>query len=194
VVALRRTSSPSQTRALTAGLIILIVAAFALLPMTAEAGKKSKGIYKPPYKKGPQGGDWANFTHADHESGEMSIVRVFPGIPPVVGCIPEAHAGWAMFRVKHRVQKPVRAVTVHYEAALDGYSWVTVGARGENKEWLGVKKFQGPQAGSGKLTAKLFDHPQRGDTITLEFGLQLGDACPQVGGAAASFPKVQVKT
>lgn len=169
-----------------------LVASALSAPVTA--GPKRKGdVYKPPYKNGPSGGDDWNHVERDPESGEMFVVRVFPGFSPVVGCAPEPSAGWGMFVVKHTVDRPVKEVTLAYEAALDPYAWMTVGARKSNGDWLGVKKLQGPLAGSGKLTAKLFDSPPKGETITIEFGLQLGDSCPQVSFAAASFPSVRVR-
>jgi hypothetical protein len=160
----------------------------------AAAGKDKNKSYRPPYKKGPSGGDAWNYVHSDPQSGEMAVFRVFPGIPPVVGCAPEPSAGWAMFRVKHRVAEPVDAVELHYEAFAEPYTWITVGVRGADGDWLGVRKSQGPHYGDGKLIAKVFDKPQRGDIVWIEFGLQLGDACPQVGGGAATFPRVVVRT
>ena len=153
-------------------------------------GAKSGKAYKPPYKNGPTGGDEFNYVHRDRDTGQMAVFRVFPGIPPVVGCEPEPSAGWGMFRVEHRVKRPVKAVSVVFDGALDPYSWVTVGAR-RGKDWLGVKKYQGPHEGSQTVTARLFDRP-RGGRITLEFGLQLGDACPQVGASAVQFTSVKV--
>ena len=164
----------------------------ASLGMPAAAGKGKGNVHEPPYKKGPQGGDEFNYVHSDPEAGEMGVLRLFPGIPPVVGCAPEPSAGWAMFRVKHHAMGPVRSVMVNYDATLDPYAWVTAGVRNERGDWLGVKKTQGPLTGTGKLKIRLFRQPRLHSTITIEFGLQLGDACPQVGGAVASFPSVKV--
>jgi hypothetical protein len=157
--------------------------------------KKGKsGVYKAPYRNGPQGGDEFNFISRDRQSGTIRVMRLFPGIPPVVGCEPEPSAGWSMFQVTHRVKKPVRKVTADISAMLDPYAWVTVGARKASGPWLGVKKFQGPFQGSRKVTARLFKRPDRGDRIVLEFGLQLGDACPQVGAGEVEFSSVRVET
>jgi hypothetical protein len=169
-----------------------LVASIAAQP--ALGGKKKPGLYKPPYKNGPQGGDQWNHVERDRESGEMSILRVFPGFSPVVGCEPEPSGGWSMFRVSHRVRKPVKAVSANFSAMLDPYAWLTVGARTAKGKWLGVRKLQGPFEGDRRLTAKLFRRPSRGDRIWIEFGLQLGDACPQVGGAHAEFTSVQART
>jgi len=173
-------------------LVAALAIAVALATPAAVAGKKGK-TYEPPYKNGPSGGDSWNHVERDPESGQMAVTRVFPGFSPVVGCVPEPSGGWGMFRVKHDVKQPVSKVTVTFDAALDPYAWITVGARDERGEWLGVEKLQGPFAGSGKLTARLFERPRVGNTIFLEFGLQLGDACPQVSFAAASFPSIKVR-
>jgi hypothetical protein len=180
-------------QALGTAVLMLVVGAAALAPAVAHGAKKKGDVHEPPYKAGPTGGDQFNFVQADPSSGNMAVFRLFPGVPPIVGCAPEPAAGWAMFRVKHEVKAPVSRVTVAYTAALDPYSWVSVGARDSKGEWLGVAKRQGPHVGEDELTAQLFDKPSRGETITIEFGLQLGDACPQAGQAAATFPSVTVK-
>jgi hypothetical protein len=177
-------------RALPLALVAIAVALYSALPATA--GKQKGKVHKPPYKKGPSGGDEFNYIHADPESGEMGILRLFPGIPPVVGCAPEPSAGWAMFRIKHRVTEPVASVTVRFEAALDPYAWITAGVRNERGRWLGVKKMQGPYSGESKIKVRLHERPRMHSRVTVEFGLQLGDACPQVGGAMATFPRVRV--
>jgi hypothetical protein len=180
----------SPLAAVVAG--VCAVALFSGSPAVGE--KKKERVYKAPYKNGPQGGDEFNFISRDRDAGTISVLRLFPGIPPVVGCEPEPSAGWSMFRVGHHVTKPVKAVTADFSAMLDGYAWVTVGARNAAGRWLGVRKFQGPFEGSRKLTAKLFKRPDRGDHMTIEFGLQLGDACPQVGAGQVEFSSIQVRT
>ena len=185
--------SPRGKRVASLVALFALVVAAVLVPGAAHGAKKKGAVHEPPYKAGPTGGDEFNRVEADPSSGSMAVLRTFPGVPPVVGCTPEPAAGWAMFRVKHDVKQPVSRVSVAYTAALDAYSWITVGVRDSKGEWLGVKKLQGPLAGQGDVTAKLFDKPSRGETITIEFGLQLGDACPQVGTAAAMFPSVTVR-
>lgn len=183
-----------RSHAGTVGLAVSVMALLAALVLPAVAHGKGEGrAYEPPYKLGPSGGDEFNMIEADPDSGNISILRLFPGIPPVVGCEPEPAAGWAMFQTKHKVTGSIGKVTVAFSATLDAYSWITVGAREANGDWLGVKKLQGPLNGEGELTAELFERPRPGTTITLEFGLQLGDACPQAGGATASFPSVSVR-
>jgi hypothetical protein len=172
----------------------LVLAAVALLALAAPApaGKGKSSTHKPPYKMGPSGGDEFNYVHQDPESGEIFVGRLFPGVPPVVGCTPEPAAAWGMLRTKHHVLDRVDSVVVNFEGAIEAYAWVTAGVRDERGGWLGVKKMQGPHAGAGKLVVKLHRRPRMHSQITIEFGLQLGDACPQVGGALASFPSIKV--
>ncbi|MGH2736642.1 MAG: hypothetical protein ACRDKZ_13765 [Actinomycetota bacterium] len=171
--------------------LVAVVATLFVAP--AQAGKQ-KGTYAPPYKNGPQGGDDFNHVYRDADSGTMGVLRIYPGVPPVVGCAPEPSAGWSMFRVTHTVTRPVSTVTIVFDGMLDPYTWVTGGVRDGRGEWLGVAKLQGPHSGAGRLKVKLFDRPQRGERVTVEFGLQLGDACPQLGGGTAEFSSVKVGT
>ena len=178
--------------------VLALIAAVALLGLVAGpsvAGRHHHGktVHEPPYKKGPSGGDEFNYVQADPQAGEVTIVRVFPGIPPVVGCEPEPSAGWAMLRVPHQAHGTIHKVTVNFEADLDPYAWVTAGVRDEQGQWLGVRKFQGPHTGPGKLVVTLNDQPPAHSAITIEFGVQLGDACPQVGGGTASFPSIVIE-
>jgi hypothetical protein len=174
-------------------LIAAATVAACVLPFAGAASVQAGGgkTYKPPYKNGPAGGDEFNYVHRDRQSGQMGVFRLFPGFPPVVGCAPEPSAGWGMFRVEHRVTEPVKAVTATFDGALGAYVWATVGARGANGKWLGVEKYQGPHAGEKTITAKLFS-PARHGRITIEFGLQLGDACPQAEAGAVEFTSVKV--
>ena len=108
----------------------------------AEARKPK--TYKPPYKNGPSGGDEFNYVHRDPETGQIAVVRAFPGVPPVVGCAPEPSAGWGMFKVEHRVtearQVPCRRRSTGHSIRT---SWVTVGAT-VGWTWLGGQEVPGP--------------------------------------------------
>ena len=173
--------------------VALCLVAFGLSVGASAAGGGGKAVHKPPYKKGPAGGDEFNHAEADPQTGEVSVLRLFPGISPVVGCEPEPSAGWVMLRLPHHVTSPVEKVTFNFDAELDPYAWVTGGARDEKGDWLGVEKMQGPFAGSDKLVLKLNRQPAPNSTLTLEFGVQLGDACPQAGGAHAVFPSIVIE-
>jgi hypothetical protein len=178
-------------RALPAVLVALVVAMALVAPATAA--KKKGDVHKPPYKKGPSGGDEWNHIEADPKTGEMAVMRLFPGFSPVVGCAPEPAAGWAMFRLPHHVTDRVSKVTVNFDGTLDPYAWVSVVVRNGRGDSIGIAKFQGPHAGAGKVNVPLFSTPKRGSHIEVEFGAQLGDSCPQVGWAVLSFPSVAIK-
>ena len=158
----------------------------------APAAKRKGAVHEPPYKQGPSGGDEFNYHSVDPEAGEVVVGRLFPGIPPVVGCTPEPAAGYAMLQVPHKVTSSFDKVTVAYDAQLEPYAWLTAGVRDAKGEWLGVAKFQGPHMGEGKLKVDLHRRPHPGSTVKIEFGVQLGDACPQLGFGRATFPSVTV--
>jgi hypothetical protein len=180
----------TRSRIAALGLALLLALSFCL---PALAGKEDKGgIHKPPYKKGPSGGDEFNHVESDPQSGTVEVYRLFPGFSPVVGCEPEPAAGWAMLRESHRVTKKLSTLTARFDASLDPYAWVSVGARTKSGKWLAIDKFQGPFEGSGRLKVRFHHRPRRGSTITLEFGVQLGDACPQAGVARATFTRLVV--
>jgi hypothetical protein len=176
---------------------VAFVAALAALGVVAGSSTAGphhgKTTHKPPYKAGPSGGDEFNYVEADPETGEVTVLRIFPGIPPVVGCEPEPSAGWAMLRVPHQAHGRIKKVTVNFEGELDPYAWVTAGVRDASGEWLGVRKLQGPHTGEGDLVLRLNEQPKPHSTATVEFGIQLGDACPQVGGASVSFLSIVVE-
>jgi hypothetical protein len=180
----------SRTRVLLVALAGVLVAASLAVPATAGKGKAA--VHQPPFKLGPSGGDEWNFIDADGASGRMGVFRLFPGVPPVVGCTPEPAAGWATFKVKHKVDRPTDTVTVAFDAVMSTYSWVNVTVENQAGGFIGVGKLQGPHAGAGKVKVKLFRRPDVGTEITVKFGLQLGDACPQVEGAGANFESVKI--
>ena len=176
------------------GVVAAVVATFVALSLAvpATAGKDKADVHKPPYKKGHQGGDRWNYVHADPKAGEVAVVRTFPGFSPVVGCAPEPDAGWATLTQSHHVLGRVNTVTVNFEGAIDPYAWVYGVVWDSKGDSLGLAKFQGPHAGDGKLKINLFKQPKRHSEIEIEFGAQVGDSCPQVGGAAVSFPSIKI--
>ncbi|HEX2240166.1 MAG TPA: hypothetical protein VHJ82_03345 [Actinomycetota bacterium] len=172
--------------------IALIALSLAMVLSSAQVVAKEK-VYEPPYKEGPSGGDQFNHIEADPQTGEMAIYRVFPGISPVVGCEPEPDAGWAMFRIDHRAVAPFKEVLLSFNGRLDPYAWVTLGVRKPSKDWVSVAKFQGPHNGAGELKLRLPRRVTIGSEVEIEFGLQLGDGCPQVSYAEATFESVEVR-
>src|SRR5688572_17323206 len=79
----------------------------------AFGDKKKPKTYRPPYKNGPQGGDEFNHIERARTTGSVQILRMFPGISPVVGCEPEPSAGWSMLQAPHKVTKRVKIGRAH---------------------------------------------------------------------------------
>ncbi|MGH2760633.1 MAG: hypothetical protein ACRDKJ_13875 [Actinomycetota bacterium] len=174
-----------------AALAAVAIASSSLAP-AAHAGR-AVTTYRPPYAPGPAGGDEYNVVHRDEASGRIAIGRVFPGIPPVIGCVPEPDAGWATFRVGLGAGTKVRSVVLDVDSLLDPYSWVTLSPR-TKRVWLGTTKLQGPVGGAERLTLRLHRSTPAREPLMIEFGVQLGDACPQIGAAMATFPGVTVRS
>ena len=172
---------------------LAVLFAALVAPATASIGKGKADVHKPPYKKGNQGGDEWNYINADPQTGEVEVFRLFPGISPIVGCEPEPAAGWATLKLPHRVKGPIDTVTVNFEGVMEAYAWVSAVVWDSHHESLGVNKFQGPHTGAGSLRVKLFRRADPGSEIIVEFGAQLGDSCPQAGGAVVSFPSIEIK-
>lgn len=176
-------------RALLAG-VVATLALSLTLPATAVAGKSA--IHEPPYKKGHSGGDEFNYINADPQTGQVTLLRLFPGVPPVVGCAPEPAAGWATLTQKHDTRGPIDKVIVNFDGFLEPYAWVYATIRDSKGDAIGLRKLQGPHAGAGSLKVDIFKQPKKGSTIEIEFGAQLGDACPQVGGADVTFSSIKI--
>jgi hypothetical protein len=172
--------------------VVTLVLALALAA-PSSAGKKGREVLEPPYKAGPSGGDEFNHIESDPDAGSVRVIRLFPGFSPVVGCAPEPAAGWAMLVARHKVTSAVHKVTVNFDAQLEFYAWVTAALRDEKGRWLGVEKMQGPHVGGAKLVVRPHHNVPIGSTMTVEFGVQLGDACPQLGVASATFPSIVVE-
>jgi len=83
---------------------------------------------------------------------------------------------------------------VNYEDVfLDGNTWMTLHVLDDDGDWLGYKARQGPMgADSGALKVHIGDRSPNSGSIEARFGLQVSSACPQVMGAHASFPSVDI--
>src|SRR5688500_13959496 len=110
---------PVIRRSLLACLVAVLVAS---LIAPATAGKSN--VHKPPYKKGNSGGDQFNHVEADPQTGHITLLRLFPGVPPVVGCAPEPASAWATFKQTHDTSGRIRKVIVNFEGMLEPYAWV----------------------------------------------------------------------
>ena len=172
--------------------LLVGLAAALVLSLLAPGTIAKPAVHEPPYMKGNSGGDQFNYVNADPQSGQITLVRLFPGVPPVVGCTPEPASAWATFKQKHDTSGRVRNVVVRFEGLLEPYAWVYATVRDSKGDAIGSEKLQGPHAGAGALKVNIFKQPKKNSTIEIEFGAQLGDACPQVGGADVTFPSIKI--
>jgi hypothetical protein len=171
-------------------LVCLVAVLVASLIAPATAGKSS--VHKPPYKEGNSGGDEFNHIEADPQTGHITLLRLFPGVPPVVGCTPEPAAAWATFKQTHDTKGRINKVVVSFDGLLEPYAWVYATVRDSKGDAIGSEKLQGPHSGASSLKVNIFKQPKRNSAIEIEFGAQLGDACPQVGGADVTFSSIKV--
>src|SRR4051812_19498314 len=108
-------------------LVPAMMAAIALL-LVGATGAWAHGeshVYKPPFKKGAQGGDEYNYISADPSSGQETIVRAYPEYNPFT--CGGSRGGYVSLRLPVKVAGAVKSVEADYENALvDQYSFVNV--------------------------------------------------------------------
>jgi hypothetical protein len=171
-----------------------LVLVFAILGISAPglAASEKREAHHPPYKRGSEGGDSANFTWSDTASGRVGILRFYPVYNPF-GC-GDSRGGFITLRVVHAVDRPVNKIVVRYaDAAVDPYSFIVAFVK-QGGHYLGSREIRGPLSGSGKVGVPLrFGHAIEGSPISIEFGLEVASACPNVGGATARFPEILVR-
>ena len=182
-----------STRTRISILVPAMVAAIALLLLgaTAAPAHGDGHVYKPPFKKGAQGGDEYNYISADPSSGQETIVRVYPQYNPFT--CGGSHGGYVSLRLPVKVTERVKSVEADYtNAVVDQYSFVTVTVKRGN-EYIGSKEIRGPLDGSGKVVVPIdLGTAPKGSTIVVDFGLEVPSACPNVEIAEAQFTQVVV--
>jgi len=174
---------------LTASLTALGALIGAALPFDATA----TGTYTAPFQAGPQGGDSHNVVKETPANGRVAVVRVQP-LPSAFNCA--GQGGFADLRVATNVPFTTSVVTVHYSAqtAIDAYSWITLLVRDAAGNWLGGIQRRGPLAGAGALQTTLAASLPAGSAITVQFGMQVASACPNVDGGTVQFSSVVLGT
>jgi hypothetical protein len=169
--------------------IVVSLGLVLVLASAALAGTRGRS-YEPPFKKGAQGGDQANFIYSDPSSGQVAVFRMYPVFNPFT--CGSSRGGWVTLRQPIRVTRPIASVEVDYQAAVDPYSFVTVTVR-DDGTYLGSKDVRGPIFGSGNVNVPLsFGKARKGSTIDVDFGVQVPSACPNLEEAAAQFSRVVV--
>jgi len=156
----------------------------------ASAGHVSTKRYDAPFRAGPSGGDRFSYHSAD-SNGTVTVGRIYP-VPGVINCT--KGGPYAKLLVRHHATRPVRRVVVSYDsAALDNFTFATVGLRNPHGRWYGSTTVRGLVAGSGSIT--LVPDQQDGDfprTLVVEFGLQQSSACPNADVGTIHFTGVRV--
>ena len=171
-------------------LVGAFLAASASFATAATAGHSSTTRYAAPFRLGPTGGDQFSYHSAD-PNGTVTVGRAYLA-PGVINCT--KGGPYAKLIVRHHATEPVRRVVVTYDsAALDNFTFATVGLRNPHGRWYGSKTVRGVLEGSGSIT--LVPDPQSGDfprTLIVEFGLQQSSACPNVDFGTIHFTGVRV--
>jgi hypothetical protein len=158
-----------------------------LSPATAKGAAKS---YNAPFRQGPSGGDSFSYHQAD-ANGMVTVGRAYP-VPGAINCT--KGGPYAKLIVRHHATSSVRKVVVTYtSAAIDNFTFATVGLRERSGRWYGTTSLRGFVAGSGTITL-VPDH-QTGKfprTLVVEFGLQQSSACPNADAGTMHFTSVRV--
>jgi hypothetical protein len=172
---------------LVVGALLISAATFA---SAAWAGHDGVTRYDAPFRAGPSGGDQFSYHSADSD-GTVTVGRAYP-VPGVINCT--KGGPYAKLLVVHHAMQPVRRVIVTYDsAALDNFTFATVGLRSPHGRWYGTTTLRGVVTGSGAIT--LVPDPQRGEfprVLVVEFGLQQSSACPNVDAGTIHFTGVRV--
>lgn len=166
----------------------ITIAAMAALLALSVAGA-DPATYAPPFTAGPSGGDAFNYRSVDPQ-GRITVLRAYPQ-PGAFNC--GGAGGWATFVVSHPASGSEGAVGVLYaDAVWDGYTWLTVLVRDGDGSWLGSAQVRGPGVGDGTMIVELDRAPAAGTQMTIQFGIQVASACPNVNGGTARFTAVSV--
>lgn len=179
-------SSARVVRVLVGALLIGSVT----LASASSAGHGSTTRYAAPFRAGPTGGDQFSYHSADSD-GTVTVGRAYP-VPGAINCT--KGGPFAKLVVVHHAARPVRRVVVTYDsAALDNFTFATVGLRERHGRWYGSRTVRGVVTGSGSIT--FVPDRQRGDfprALVVEFGLQQSSACPNVDVGTIHFTGVRV--
>lgn len=175
----------SRTR-IRVAVAAVAVAALAAAPTADATSTKTYTSFKP----GPQGGDQWSY-HSASTDGNVAVMRAYP-IVGVIGC--GAGAPYAKLVVRHRAARQLRTVTATFtNAAVDPYTFVSVGVHDGKGRWYGVRKVRGPLGGDGTATLKVDRQVGRfPQDLVIEIGLEMSGACPSADGGMLQFTQVRV--
>ncbi len=175
----------------------LLAASGALLLTSGPSAQAGGTTYRAPYERGP-GGPAApsrtQYSDVNTNTGQVTILSASL-TPGAIGCA--ANGSYGYLRVNHPVTAAVGKVSVVYEkASITPFAWLKVNVRGVVNgvdTYLGSKQLRGQLVNdSGTLVADLDKAPDPGSTMTIDFGIESGSACPNADGGTATFPAVAV--
>jgi hypothetical protein len=137
-------------------------------------------VHEPPYRPGPTGGDSHTYAKANRKAGSVTVLEHNSRQAAFVHCI--GNGPMANLEVAHEVTEPVSSVQIHYAHAILTDSVVmNATVRGSSTGWLGHGSSLGPKTHpsdqAGILTIALNRTPERGETLTIQFGLQTHAGC-----------------
>jgi hypothetical protein len=155
-------------------LVALVASGLGITLSTVAGAANSAG---PPYRAGPKGGDNHSFASADPNTGTVAVFEDNLRQAAAVACAGDGPR--ATLLASHTVTEPVSSVKVQYsEAMLSDNVVVDALVTGSRSGWLGHKAVFGPKMNeSGTLEVPLQQRPVSGETLTTQFGLQLGPGC-----------------
>ncbi|HEV7887133.1 MAG TPA: hypothetical protein VGO92_06205 [Acidimicrobiales bacterium] len=179
--------------------IIMVLAVLGLVGLGAPQARAGNVLYQAPFAAGPAGGDPAgnhrtHYTNIDPATGKVDIfwANLTPG---AIGCA--AQGGFGYLRVTHQVTDIVGRVVVSYkDLSMTPYSWLKVnvrGVRGGEEKYLGSYSTRGQKlAAGGDIPVPLDAEPDVGSALTIDFGAEIGSACPNADGVTVTFTQVAV--
>lgn len=173
----------------------LVLAVAALAIAAPSIGHAATREYTPAWQLGSTNapGDVFNRYVVDAETGQMTLARA-GATPATIGC--GGSGPFANFIVEYPDANVVKSVTIHYEnTLLEPYAFMHAGIYRDG-HYVDSVELRGPILGSGDVVLDLspstnIDADVTGP-FTVEFGLNIGSACPNVDGGTATFTKVTI--
>jgi hypothetical protein len=156
---------------------ILVALVASGLGMTLSTVAGAADTSAPPYQAGPRGGDNHSFAVADPSTGTVAIFEDNLRQAAAVACAGDGPR--ATLLATHTVSGLVSGVKVQYsDAMLSDNVVMDVLVTGSQSGWLGHKAAFGPKMNeSGTVNVTLARLPLNGETLTTQFGLQVGPGC-----------------
>jgi hypothetical protein len=185
-------------------LAVLAAATLAVVALGMAPAHAASSYGPGTYKMGPKNADPSAFAEADPATGKVTIFQHNTRQPAAVNCVGDGPR--ATLLAFHTVTDDVSSIQVDYTNAMlsDNEIIIHMLAKGDKSGAIGAKSDFGPKHGeSGSLTLPIKTPLQKGETLTIQVGLQTGAGClphPLIGldgsrlvnGGQATFTAVKV--